>query len=330
MRRIASGSIGRKRFRLTGRTVPGRKYGRYAVLFLVGLLLFQGFGAGEETEHVDGEDGGRSHYTVVRESMAGREEVPLEEYLIGALAGSVPDDFAPQACRAQAVILRTNVIYVAQKEGTASVTARMLKQESLTFQEMREKWGDTFGERYGRLKEAVKETEGQILVYEGIPVELPFFPLSAGKTRQGGEVWQDHAASYLPSVSCQEDVFAAQYEQEKRMGERELEEILGEVFGAEGRVPWEETETVTDSAGYVTTLIWKEKEIPGEVFRERAGLASSCFAMEKDGNNVYLVTKGIGHGLGMSQYTANAMAGEGKEYREILAYFFPACEIIKN
>ena len=330
MRRILSGSIRPRGFRLKKRTVPGKKYGGYAVLFFVGLLLFQSFSGGEETGKQKEEGSGRSRYTVVRESMAGREEVPLEEYLIGALAGSVPDDFEPQACRAQAVILRTNVIYAAQQEGTEAVTAVRLKQESLTFQEMREKWGGAFEEQYGRLKEAVKETEGQILLYEGTVVELPFFPLSSGKTRQAGEVWQDQETPYLESVSCQEDIFAPQYEQEVKMGEGELEELLGELFGAESSVSWEETAFLTDSAGYVTALVWKEKEIPGEVFRERAGLASSCFTMEKDGDSIWLITKGIGHGLGMSQYTANAMAKEGKAYREILTYFFPACEIMKN
>jgi stage II sporulation protein D len=39
------------------------------------------------------------------------------------------------------------------------------------------------------------------------------------------------------------------------------------------------------------------------------------------------VTKGVGHGLGLSQYTANEMAKEGKNYKEILQFFFEGTEV---
>ena len=36
---------------------------------------------------------------------------------------------------------------------------------------------------------------------------------------------------------------------------------------------------------------------------------------------------GNGHGLGMSQWTANEMAKEGKTYEEILQFFFEGTEL---
>ena len=36
-----------------------------------------------------------------------------------------------------------------------------------------------------------------------------------------------------------------------------------------------------------------------------------------------ITTRGVGHGLGMSQYTAGKMAEEGSTFEEILIYFFP-------
>ena len=65
----------------------------------------------------------------------------------------------------------------------------------------------------------------------------------------------------------------------------------------------------------------------GEKFREAMGLPSSCFAMAEIDGKVRIFTKGLGHGFGLSQNTAELMAKEGKSYEEILAYFFPGAEL---
>lgn len=313
----------------TKRTASIRKYLWTAVLFCMGLPVLGGFYGKQETA---GETDDRERYVIVRESMAGREEVPLEEYLVGALAGSIPEDFEAEACRAQAVILRTNAVCIAEREGVEAIPYEVLGQKSLTVGELQEKWGEDYGARYARLKEAVRDTKGQVLQYKGICVELPFFPLSAGKTRTAAEVWPDdpNIYPYLESVSCGEDIFSDQYEKEIQMREQDLEEMLGELFGTEEDVAPEEIEYTYDSAGYVSEVIWEGESVSGEAFREKAGLSSACFSIENEENNVRIITKGSGHGLGMSQYTADVLADEGKGYREILNYFFPACEIVKN
>jgi len=40
-------------------------------------------------------------------------------------------------------------------------------------------------------------------------------------------------------------------------------------------------------------------------------------------------TRGYGHGVGLSQYGAKAMAGQGKSWWEILAWYFPGCEVVE-
>lgn len=318
-----------KHIRINGkRTVSKGKYLWKAVLFCVGaLLLYDSF---HERNVEEGEETGTGRYVVVRESLAGQEEVPLEEYLIGALAGSLPEDFSPQACRAQAVVLRTNAVCLANETGTIRIDYQSLGQKSLTMGEMREKWGDGYEEQYEAMKSAVNDTKNQIVLYEGIPVELPFFLLSAGHTRDASALPVKETFPYLQSVDCGEDVFADAYEQERVMGERELGIALAEMFEADTEIFWEDTEAVYDHAGYMTEIGWNGKRISGEQFREKTGLPSACITMEKDGRNWRILTKGIGHGLGMSLYTANDMAKSGKDYREILKYFFPDCEIAKN
>jgi len=68
-------------------------------------------------------------------------------------------------------------------------------------------------------------------------------------------------------------------------------------------------------------------KIAGKVFtgrqvREKLGLPSSDFTWERKGNEIEITTKGYGHGVGMSQYGANGMAQEGKDYKAIVAYYY--------
>ena len=70
-----------------------------------------------------------------------------------------------------------------------------------------------------------------------------------------------------------------------------------------------------------------EETVSGESFRDTYDLASSCFELQEFEANTRAVTKGLGHGLGLSQHTANEMAKEGKNYKEILAYFFEGTEV---
>ena len=92
--------------------------------------------------------------------------------------------------------------------------------------------------------------------------------------------------------------------------------------------------TSQDSAGYVTGVKVGEETLNGETFRDTYGLLSSCFELQEFEGKMRVTTKGIGHGLGMSQNTANEMAkegyifkAEGKKYNEILQYFYEGTEM---
>ena len=78
-----------------------------------------------------------------------------------------------------------------------------------------------------------------------------------------------------------------------------------------------------DEAGYVLKIKVGDKEYSGEEFRAAFGLKSACFTVTETGENVRIVTKGVGHGFGMSQYAAERMTEDGADYRTILNTFFP-------
>ena len=86
----------------------------------------------------------------------------------------------------------------------------------------------------------------------------------------------------------------------------------------------------TDSAGYVMEVRCGEETVSGEEFRDTYHLTSACFTLQESDGQTRVTCTGIGHGLGMSQYTAQQLALEGKTYIEILQYFFPDLEIVDN
>ena len=114
---------------------------------------------------------------------------------------------------------------------------------------------------------------------------------------------------YLKMVECPLDL-----ESKEELKTRIFDELKAEV-------------KKTDSAGYVLSVQAGEEQVNGEEFRNAYDLDSACFTLQDYNGKLRVTTRGVGHGLGMSQYTANRMAKEGKDYKEILDYFFSGTEI---
>ena len=216
----------------------------------------------------------------------------LDEYCIGVLASEVSPDYEEELLKAQAVMVRTTVY-----SGISD-----LNREEITKPDLDSRW-------YQTLKRIWKETEGQVLLYNNELALVPFHRLSNGQTRNGQEVLGSDRYPYLQSKSCPKDIEA----------EGQLQVSMIAITGA--------VVSVLDSAGYVTEVKVGEEVIVGETFRSTQGISSSCFELQEFEGKTRVITRGIGHGLGLSQYTANEMAKEGMSYQEILQYFFEGTEI---
>lgn len=216
----------------------------------------------------------------------------LDEYCIGILAKEVSSDYEEEMLKAQAVIVRTTV-YSEIKELDKSLFVKP----------------DIDSSWYKKLKEIWKETEGQVLLYNNELALLPFHQLSNGKTRSGQEVLESDAYPYLQVRDCSKDVGSDFHMQTKVLDVAGVQ-ILSK-----------------DSAGYVTELQIGEEKCSGDEFRDTYELASSCFELQEFDGKTRAVTKGVGHGLGLSQYTANEMAKEGKSYKDILQFFYEGTEM---
>lgn len=243
----------------------------------------------------------------VRVKKGGKKiEVPLEEYCIGMLAKEISTDYEEEALKAQAVIVRTTVY----KELGSAGENTVLEDHFWTKKEMEKQWGKMkFQKNYDKIKEAWEETDGQVVMYNNQLAMVPFHQLSNGKTRIGKEVLGSDEYPYLQMKDCPKDVGA-----DKQMKSKLIKAASAEVVSQ-------------DSAGYVTSVKAGEETCNGESFRDTYDLASSCFELQGFEGKIRVTTKGVGHGLGMSQNTANEMAKEGKKHEEILQYFFEGTEI---
>ena len=209
---------------------------------------------------------------------------------------------APEECiKAQCVIARTN-LKAAEEMGTEL-------PGSMTMGELQELWGDYFSEAEGKIKEAIQETDGETLQYRNHYIYAAYHAVSAGNTRNMEELYPDSDMPYLSGVACYEDAQAPDYLS---------------VLYLDREITIEEK----DSAGYVTKAQMNGKSYTGEELRGELGLKSANFNVtELEPGKIRIVTKGHGHGFGLSQYTAQKMAEKGEDYRNILQYFFPGAEV---
>ena len=216
----------------------------------------------------------------------------LDEYCIGVLASEVSPEYEDEMLKAQAVLVRTTV-YNEIKE----LDAQILKKPELD------------SEWYKKLKAIWEETKGQVLTYKEKLALVPFHQVSNGQTRKGQEVLGSEEYPYLQIKDCAKDIGADAQMQTKVIDTAGIEIVS------------------KDSAGYVMEVKIGEETCSGDSFRNTYKLASSCFEVQEFDGKTRVITRGVGHGLGMSQYMANEMAKEGKSYQEILQYFFEGTEM---
>ena len=243
---------------------------------------------------------GNSPYVTVSLDEDTRK-MPLDEYAIGVLAKEIDGAAGEEAVKAQAVLIRTSIYKTLQENGTDAVLDKRYWSRS----QMEDNWGSShYGEYYEKMKNAWEETKGQVLMYEGSLILTPYHRLSNGKTRSGNEVFESDQYPYLTVKDCPAD-----REAEDAMTTTMIQGTNMEVL-------------TTDSAGYVTEVRCGEETVSGEEFRDTYHLTSACFTLQESDGQTRVTCTGIGHGLGMSQYTAAYMAEEGSSYEEILAYFY--------
>ena len=250
-------------------------------------------------------------------------ELNIEDYVKGVIAGEMPISFELEALKAQAVAARTYALRRINKNNTYDVVDTVMNQVYKDDDTLKQSWGINYEKYMDKITTAVKETKGEYVDYNGTYADTLFFSTSVGNTENSEEIFGTKV-SYLQSVSSQWDEEVSPVFEEKNIFTREsfckklnlkdCSKIYVSII--------DETST-----GRIKHVKINNKIFTGSDVAYYLGVRSNYFNIYIENNNVVVLTKGYGHGVGMSQYGAEGMSKNGYTYREILEHYYQGTTI---
>ena len=245
----------------------------------------------------------------------------------------MPITFELEALKAQAIVARTYTMYKLKNNSNSHENADMCddinccqayKSKEYAFAS----WDDLEEQaKWKKLETAVNETSNLVITYNGEIIESFFHSHSGGQTENIKYVWGDSEIPYLKSVTGNEE---DSYQDSKTFTKTEFKELI------KSKVPNYNIENskilIEDytGSGRVNKLKIDDIEIKATELRRLTGIRSTNFRIEESGDSITFYTVGYGHGVGMSQYGANQMAKEGKNYEEIIKHYYTGVDVIMN
>lgn len=246
----------------------------------------------------------------------------MEVYLPMMLCREIPWGYEEEMLKAQAVLIRSS-LYLRLENKELDQTE--LKENLENYKNNSQK--EQYQMAYKRMEKAVNATKGQVISYQGEICSGVFHRVSAGQTREGSEVLQDTKMSFLKSVDSSQDIQSEDYLHGHYFTEEALKDRLLEIYPDIELSDQPLTEQIVvekrDSQEYVLEIRVGNLTVPGEEFRNNLELSSSNFTVQNLDGKIRFLCKGLGHGLGLSQYGGNELAKEGKTYEQILFTYFP-------
>lgn len=246
------------------------------------------------------------------------ENIDLEEYVIGVVAGEMPALFENEALKAQAIASRTYVIN--HLKNNTSISGTINDQVYLTKEEMKTKWGENYEKYYEKIKKDVEDTKGLIMYYNNEPIKAYYYSMSNGYTESSLNVFNEQN-DYLNIIESPFDEDNS-YDQvfQKDIFCQKLDITCNSI---------ELSEIKKDESNRIKSITINNKTFTGIEVRQKLSLRSTDFSISEDNDIVKITTKGYGHGVGMSQHGANNMAKQGYKYEKILKYYYQNIEIAK-
>ncbi len=249
------------------------------------------------------------------EEESKKKEIQSLEQLIAIVAKEIPITYEEEALKAQVVMARS---YIGATDNKAA--------PYMSLEELEKLWGSDYNKNYLTIQKAVEDTRNIVITYNNAPVQPVYHLQNAGITQMPTDIW-GLDVPYLESVESKWDAAAPDLIQENVYTSQELTSKVNEKYDDLVLQPYSlETQIQIierSQGGYVKSIQVGNELMSGDDFRKLLNLRSSCFAISYNNSQVTIVTKGVGHGVGLSQYGANQMAKEGKSYEEILKYYFP-------
>ena len=338
------------------KTGDGRRQAVSAALILTGILFFlpalviQGepvyqredfsllpngetvpfFSSSQPDTATGGRDKGRTVRLLTKEGAV--EELTMEQYLWGVVAAEMPASFETEALKAQACAARTYtaVLQNSQKHPEADICGDSTCCQAYIERSAAEaRWGLSAGEYGQKIDRALAETDGLGVLYQGKPIQALFFSSAAGRTVDAVEVW-GNAVDYLKSVDSPEGDEVPNYHSQVVLGAEEVKALTLTAYpGADlsgDPASWFGEASRNEGGGVISVPLGGVTLTGGQV-RSLFSLRSASFTVSWNGTQFTFDVTGYGHGVGMSQYGANAMAKNGSSFQDILIWYYTGAEV---
>lgn len=267
------------------------------------------------------------NYDTVTVSVDGTPtELPLETYVAGVVSAEIANDFPLEAIRAQAVAARTYAVYkMASGRPEAHPDADLCDDyhHCAAYRDIAVQTAS--GADVSRVEQAVRDTAGEILTYDGAPIAAVFHCVSGPRTEAARDVWGEDVP-YLQSVVSPGGTAYDGYEDAVTLSADEFRQKAADAFpsadltGTPGE--WFKASVRSDAGGVITVQLGGVT-VDGTAVREAFGLQSTNFTLTTTEDSITFHTIGYGHGVGLSQYGAMYMAEQGTGYAEILSHYYP-------
>lgn len=248
------------------------------------------------------------------------------EIVARALVGEISNWFPDEAIKAQAVAEYT-YIKKENMRGNSPTTALRTAAEGVD----------------DRIYRLVDEVLGEAIYYNGEMIQCVFFASSCGYTNSSLNVWGvDYP--YLRSVDCPLDAttdpnWADTDSYSSEYIKNAVQSTLGITLTGDPS-GWFKINSRLDNRehGWITSLsvggmtVANGKNIDGRTMRETVlnySLKSAAFELkyDKTADEFIFTTYGYGHGVGLSQWGAKALAENGYNYKQILQHYFTGVEV---
>ena len=250
-------------------------------------------------------------------------QIAVEDYVRGVMKVEANPDWPVEALKAQAVVARTYALH----ERLADPGALFHVQATTASQVYRGVSGED-----PRSDLAVHATRGEVLTYRGQIIPAFYHADSGGQTEDAVEVWEKKYP-FIVGTADPYSAIAPDHHWEVGIPRSELQQALEQYGWRLGDIRRIETVRRTRSGRVMRIRIWDDAgvlDVDGKRLRQILGpdrLRSTMFTVYPSGGQILFVGKGWGHGVGLSQWGAKAMADLAYEYTHILKYYFPLAEL---
>ena len=262
------------------------------------------------------------------------QEMDLNQYLWGVVAAEMPASFSQEALKAQAVAARTYALSRANGASPNHPNADLCTdyaccQAWISREKAENNWGSHGAEYVNKITAAVADTNDQVILYDNQLIRAVFHSSSGDATQDAVEVWGNQVP-YLQSVASPEGDEVPNYHSQVTLTPQEFKDaFLAAQPSAvlEGDPASWLGDTQYTGGGSVHSITIGGVSVTGAQARKIFSLRSAAFTVAWDGTSFIFSVTGYGHGVGMSQYGANAMAKEGSSFRDILTWYYTGAQV---